>query len=44
VAQSYRPAEVEGRRYYEPSPHGAEQEIARRMADRTEHHHTEHHR
>jgi putative ATPase len=44
VAQSYRPAEVEGRRYYEPSPHGAEQEIARRMADRTEHHHTEHRR
>jgi putative ATPase len=24
VAQQYRPSEVEGRRYYEPSPHGAE--------------------
>jgi putative ATPase len=24
VAQQYKPAELEGRRYYEPSPHGAE--------------------
>ena len=32
VDQQYRPAEVAGRTYYEPSPHGHEQEIARRMA------------
>jgi putative ATPase len=32
VAQEYRPAEVAGRTYYEPSPHGFEEEIARRMA------------
>jgi putative ATPase len=24
VAQQYKPSELEGRRYYEPSPHGAE--------------------
>jgi putative ATPase len=29
--QSYRPDEIAGRRYYEPSPHGHEQEIAERM-------------
>jgi putative ATPase len=32
VEQHYRPPEVEGRTYYEPSPHGFEQEIATRMA------------
>ena len=31
VPQSYRPAEVEGRTYYEPSEHGAEREVAERM-------------
>ncbi len=31
VAQEYRPAEVRDHVYYEPSPHGHEQEIARRM-------------
>ncbi len=34
VEQSYRPPEVEGRRYYEPSPHGHEREIAEAMAAR----------
>jgi putative ATPase len=29
--QAYRPEEVAGRTYYEPSPHGFEEEIARRM-------------
>ncbi|HSL59996.1 MAG TPA: replication-associated recombination protein A [Acidimicrobiales bacterium] len=38
VAQAHRPPEVEGHRYYEPSPHGLEEEIARRMAARTEPH------
>ncbi len=33
VAQQYRPAEVAGRTYYEPSAHGAEQEVAARMAE-----------
>ena len=32
VDQQHRPAEVVGRRYYEPSGHGHEQEIGRRMA------------
>jgi putative ATPase len=32
VDQQHRPAEVAGRRYYEPSGHGHEQEIGRRMA------------
>jgi putative ATPase len=32
VDQSYLPPEVEGRRYYEPSLHGREREIAQRMA------------
>jgi putative ATPase len=31
VPQSYRPPEVEGRTYYEPSEHGAEREVAERM-------------
>ena len=35
VAQEYRPPEVAGRRYYDPSSHGQEKEIADRMATRT---------
>lgn len=35
VAQQYRPPEVADRRYYEPSGHGHEREIAERMATRT---------
>jgi len=35
VPQRHRPDEIEGRRYYEPSAHGFEQEIAIRMAPRT---------
>ncbi|MGH9188897.1 MAG: replication-associated recombination protein A, partial [Acidimicrobiales bacterium] len=31
VAQQYRPPEVEGRVYYEPSDHGAEREVGERM-------------
>jgi putative ATPase len=31
--QEYRPPEVAGRTYYEPSPHGFEEEIGRRMRD-----------
>ena len=31
VPQTYRPPEVEGRTYYEPSEHGAEREVAERM-------------
>ena len=31
VPQQYRPPEVAGRVYYEPSEHGAEQEVAERM-------------
>ena len=31
VDQEYRPAEVAGRVYYRPSPHGTEAEIARRL-------------
>jgi putative ATPase len=31
VDQQYRPAELEGRIYYEPSPHGAEAEVRDRM-------------
>ena len=34
VPQEHRPPEVAGRIYYVPSPHGAEQEVARRMAAR----------
>jgi putative ATPase len=32
VPQSYLPPAVEGRRYYEPSPHGFEAEVAERLA------------
>ena len=35
VDQQYRPAELEGRVYYEPSPHGAEAEVRHRMVSRT---------
>jgi putative ATPase len=35
VAQDYRPPEVADRRYYEPSEHGQEKEIAARMRSRT---------
>jgi putative ATPase len=31
VPQTYRPPELEGRVYYQPSPHGFEEEIAERM-------------
>jgi putative ATPase len=34
VEQSYRPPELEGRTYYEPSEHGFETEIAERMRER----------
>jgi putative ATPase len=34
VPQQYRPPEVAGRVYYEPSDHGFEREIAERMRDR----------
>jgi len=34
VGQCYRPAEVEGRRYYDPSPHGFEAEVAGRLRRR----------
>ena len=34
VDQRYRPDEVEGNVYYDPSSHGAESEVAERMADR----------
>ena len=34
VDQEYRPAELAGRRYYEPSTHGAERRVAERMAER----------
>lgn len=35
VPQEYRPAEVAGRRYYEPSSHGREREIGEQMRRRT---------
>ena len=35
VPQEHRPPEVAGRTYYEPSPHGFEEEVARRMAEHT---------
>ncbi len=38
VPQQYRPDEVAGHRYYEPSAHGFEQEIADRMAHRRPEH------
>ncbi len=34
VPQAHRPEEVEGNVYYEPSDHGFEAEVARRLADR----------
>jgi putative ATPase len=34
VPQEYRPPEVAGRTYYEPSDHGFEREIAERMRER----------
>ena len=34
VDQRHRPDEVEGNVYYDPSSHGAESEVAKRMADR----------
>ena len=36
VPQTYRPPEVADRTYYEPSPHGFEAEVARRMEERTD--------
>jgi putative ATPase len=36
VDQAYLPPEVAGRRYYQPSPHGREREIAERMAARNQ--------
>ena len=33
VAQEYLPPSVQGKRYYRPSPHGFEAEVARRLAD-----------
>lgn len=35
VDQQYRPTELEGRVYYEPSPHGAEAEVRDRMDEHT---------
>jgi putative ATPase len=35
VPQSYRPAELEGRVYYEPSDHGAEADVAERLHERS---------
>ena len=34
VEQRHRPIEVDGRRYYDPSPHGFEREVAERMRTR----------
>ena len=36
VSQKHRPDEVAGNVYYDPSPHGFEHEVARRMATRTD--------
>jgi putative ATPase len=36
VEQQYLPPESEGRTYYEPSPHGFEQEIATRMSRKSD--------
>ena len=36
VSQEYRPDEVAGNVYYDPSAHGFEHEVARRMATRTD--------
>ena len=35
VDQQYRPADLEGHVYYEPSPHGAEEKVAGRLRRRT---------
>jgi putative ATPase len=35
VEQDYRPPGLAGRRYYEPSSHGAERRVAERMAEHT---------
>jgi putative ATPase len=35
VEQDYRPPGLVGRRYYEPSTHGAERRVAERMAEHT---------
>ena len=37
VDQQYRPAELEGRVYYEPSPHGGEAEVRDRMNEHKQH-------
>jgi putative ATPase len=34
VEQDYRPPGLQGRRYYEPSTHGAERHVAERLAQR----------
>lgn len=36
LPQAYRPEHLAGRVYYEPTPHGAEEEIGERMRDRNE--------
>lgn len=36
LSQAYRPEQIAGRQYYEPSSHGYEQEIAKRMANRSD--------
>ncbi len=36
VPQDYRPEHLAGRVYYEPTPHGAEEEVAQRMHERRE--------
>jgi putative ATPase len=34
LEQQYLPDDLSAQRYYEPSEHGAEQEVARRMSER----------
>ena len=36
MPQQYRPSSVEGRTYYEPSEHGFEAEVARRLRARAD--------
>ena len=38
VDQQYRPSELEGRVYYDPSPHGHEDEVRKRMQDNRRNH------
>ena len=38
VDQQYRPSELEGRVYYDPSPHGREDEVRKRMQDNRRNH------